>query len=168
VATFNRFWRWRWVCSRPIASVTLAAPNTYAGWIQAYGVHPHPVRFNPEEFMRRPEMQALAKSRNVVRQLRMMRDEMGPALVEGLEEYWQAASEAEFVVQTGTGHGGVEAASVRNLPMAFAFLQPFAPTRAIPSFFLPLRFSLGGGYNYLTHALLLRAIWPTLSLPLNQ
>ena len=148
--------------------VTLAAPYNFADWIQSFGVQAHPIHFNPQDFMQRPDIQAATKSRNVLRQLRLMREVLGPKMVEALEEFGRAAAETDFIVQTGTGLGGIEIAEARHIPMAFGFLQPFAPTRAFPSFFLPLRFSLGGWYNYLTHKLMFRAIWPNFGDPINR
>lgn len=148
--------------------VTLAAPATATAWIQEYGVRVHPLPFNPQDFLQRPEAQAIVKSRNVLRQLRMMTETMTPGLVQALGVYWEAAQQAEFVIQTGTGAGGIEAAQVRGIPLALAYLQPFHPTGDFPSFFLPFRFSLGRGYNRFTHALMARVLWPALSTALNQ
>jgi UDP:flavonoid glycosyltransferase YjiC (YdhE family) len=148
--------------------VILAAPYNFAEWINSYGVEAYPIQFNPQEFLQQPEIKAATKSRNVLRQLRLMREVLGPKMVEALEEFGRAAADTDFIIQTGTGPGGVEVATARSIPMAFGFLQPFAPTRAFPSFFLPPRFSLGGRYNYLTHTLMFKAIWPNFGGPINQ
>lgn len=148
--------------------VTLAAPHTYRAWIEEYGIHFYPARFNPHEMLQRPEVQALVKSRNVARQMRVLTQTIGPGLIQSFDDFWEAGQTAEFVVQTGTGFGGTEIAQQRGIPMAIAFLQPFAVTRAFPSFFLPLRGSLGGWYNRLTHQLMYAALWPTMGSPANQ
>ncbi len=148
--------------------VTLAAPHTFAEWIRAYGVSAHPVRFNPQEFMQQPEVEAILNSRNVLRQLRLMRDEMGAGIGQSLHDFWEAAQTADFLVAGGGGLGGVDIASQRGLPLAFGHLQPVLPTRAFPPFLLPFRFSFGGHYNYLTAALFSRAAWPMLSAPINR
>jgi sterol 3beta-glucosyltransferase len=116
--------------------VTLVAPRNFAEWIRSYGVSTHPTRFSVQEFMRKPETQAILKGGNPVRQFRMMREVMSKS-AEAMDDVWQAAQEVDFVVQTGTGSGALEAASKRGLPVAFAYVIPFAPTRAFPSFFLP-------------------------------
>ncbi len=149
--------------------VTLVAPYNFASWIRSYGVTAHPVRFSLQEFMQKPEVKAALRSHNILRQMRMMRDEMGSGIMEALEEFWQASQDADFVIQTSSAHGAVDIARERNIPMAFVFLQPLAPpTRAFPSFLLPFRFSLGGHYNYLTHVLIWRAGWPAVGGPLNR
>ncbi len=122
--------------------VTLAAPYTFAEWIRSYGVNAHLIRFNPQQLLRKTGTQG----RNLVRQLQTWLREMDMSTV--WDDCWQAAQEAEFVVLSGTTWGIVDIASQRNIPMAFAVLQPSLPTRAFPTFYLPFRFSLGGKYNY--------------------
>ncbi|HLB45677.1 MAG TPA: glycosyltransferase [Anaerolineales bacterium] len=149
--------------------VTLVVPRNFAEWIRSYGVGAYPVRFNVQEFMQKPETLAVLKSGNPVRLFRMVREYMGANMREALDDFWQAAQDADFVVQTLGGHGGIEVASQRDLPMAFAFLQPFAHTRSFPSFFLgPVRLSLGGSYNYLTHMLMDRVLWLMYGEPTNK
>jgi UDP:flavonoid glycosyltransferase YjiC (YdhE family) len=147
---------------------TLATSDNFADWIRSHGVNVHPTHFSVQEFMQKPETQATLKSGNPVRQFRMMREVMSQS-VEALDDVWQAAQEADFVVQSGTGGGALEAASKRGVPAAFAYVIPFAPTRAFPSFFSdPIRLSLGGGYNYLTHILMHQVLWSGLGGPLTN
>jgi len=144
-------------------TVTLAAPHNFADWIQSRGVRVHPVRTNPQETGQRADVQAVIKSGNLIRAYRIMRQITAATRTEALNEFLQAAQDSDFVIQTLLGHGGVEVAGQRGIPMAFAFLQPFAPTRAFPSFFTrafaPFRLPLGGGYNYLTHQVTDRLAW---------
>lgn len=147
-------------------TVTVAAPYNYREWIESYNVGFHPARFNPHEMLQRPEIQAVIKSRNVVRQIRLMA-EFSPGLIQSLDDFWEAGQTANFILQTGTGYGGSEIAQLRGIPMALAFLQPFMPTSAFPSFFLPMRQSLGGWYNRLTHHLMNLVLWPSMGKPVN-
>ncbi len=148
--------------------VTLAAPYNYREWVEAHGIYFHPARFNPQDMLQSPEVQAIVKSRNVARQMRVITEVVGPGLIQSLDDFWEASAPAEFVVQTGTGFGGSEIAQLRGIPMAMAFLQPFAPTRAFPSFFLPVRGSLGSWYNRLTYTLTNAVLWPTMGPPANE
>ncbi len=143
--------------------VTLAAPQTFADWIQSYGVDSAPVRFNPQEVM-----QKLAKSGGGLRAMRTMRAVLSKGLEEAQDDVWRAAEDADFFIQTGTGMGALEIASLRGIPVAFAYLVPLAPTRAFPMFWLPFRFSLGGGYNLLTHKLVSRMLWSVGGSATNQ
>src|SRR6185436_1411557 len=145
-------------------AVTLATSREFTELIQAYGVGIHPVRFSVQAFLQQPETQAIMKSGNIVRQFRMMRDVMDGS-VAAMADFWEAAQTTDFVVQTGTGNGGVEAASQLGLPMAMASALPFPPTRAFASFFLPIRPALGGGFNYVTHKLMHNMLWRGLGGP---
>ena len=134
--------------------VTLTAPSSFVEWIQSYGVGAHPVRFNPQEVM-----VSLSKTKNPFQAMRAMREVMNTGVMGAMDDGWQEAQETDFLIQTGTGSGALEIANRRGIPVAFAYLVPNAPTRAFPIFMLPVRRSLGAGYNYLTHTLAQRALW---------
>jgi len=155
--------------------ITLVTSHMFMDWIQAYGVEVHPVRFNPQEILQHPEMQAfLQRGGNplrvfgVIRVIHVIREEAKRALG-AHNEFWQVAQTADFVVQSSTGVGALEAAEKLNLPSAIAHPFPILPTSAYPSFFLgPFRFSLGASYNRLTHAAMLRLAWTMMGAPLNN
>jgi UDP:flavonoid glycosyltransferase YjiC (YdhE family) len=134
--------------------VTLVAPNSFVEWIQSYGIAAYPIRFNPHEVM-----QSITKTKNPFQAMRAMREVMNTGVTQALDDCWQAAQDADFMIQTGTGNGALEIASTRGIPVAFAYLVPMPPTRAFPMFMLPFRSSLGAGYNYLTHTLIGRVLW---------
>jgi UDP:flavonoid glycosyltransferase YjiC (YdhE family) len=139
---------------------TLVASRDLAEWIRSYGINVHPLRFSLQEFMQKPEQRDALKGRNVVRILRGFRSGFETYLAGVMDDCWQAAQEAEFLVLSSIASLGVDIASQRDIPMAVVSLQPlFPPTRAFPMFMLPFRFSLGGGYNYLTYTLYMRAGW---------
>jgi UDP:flavonoid glycosyltransferase YjiC (YdhE family) len=147
--------------------VTLATSYNYTDWIQSYGVQTHPTAFSMQEFTQRPEARAVMKSGNFIRGARLMRDMMRQNS-EAQAAVWEAIETAEFVIQSPTSSGVLEALSQRGLPGLFALPLPFAPTRAFPSFFMPVRFSLGGGSNYLTHVLMHRVLWSAMGEPMTN
>lgn len=149
--------------------VTLGTSHTFTEWIQSYGVEVCPVHFNPQEILQNPEMQSfLQKGGNPMRVLRIMRQELGRALG-AHDEFWQVAQRADYVVQSSTGVGALEAAEILHLPSAIVHLFPILPTRAYPSFFLgKLRASLGAGYNRLTHLLMLQLVWAVIGAPMTN
>ncbi len=148
--------------------VTLATSYNFTEWIQSYGVNAHPTRFSVQEFMQKPETKATLKSGNPVRLFRMMRGVMSQS-VAAMDDMWSAAQAADFVVQSGTGSGALEAVSKIGVLAAFSYVIPFAPTRAFPSFFLGApRFSLGGGYNHLTHILMHQVLWAGVGGPMTN
>lgn len=149
--------------------VTLVTSQTFADWIRSYGVAVHPVPFSPYEILKHPKMQALMqRGGNPLPVLGIMREGVRRTL-EAHDEFWRVAQTADFVVQSSTAVGALEAAEARNVPTAIAHLFPFTPTRAFPAFFLgPLRLSLGAGYNRLTHALMLRLVWTVVGAPMTN
>ncbi len=148
--------------------VTLVAAPQYADWIRSYGVNAYPLRFPVEDFFGRPDIEAVLKTHNYLNILRVLIKGLQSVSLEAQNDYWQASQDADFVVQTGIAHGGVEIAGQRGIPMAFAYVQPFAPTRAFPSIFLPQGLSLGGAFNRLSHDLVMRFMWLTYGPPLNE
>lgn len=134
--------------------VTLAAPQTFAAWIQSYGVAVAPVQFNPQE-----AMQKLGQTHGGLRAMSAMLKIIREGMSVAQEDVWQAAQNTDFFIQSATGMGAMEMAALRGIPVAFAYLFPFAPTRSFPMFWLPFRFSLGGRYNLLTHKLMSRLLW---------
>jgi len=140
--------------------VTLVAPRSFIDWIESYGVAAHPVRFDPQAVM-----ESLSKSGNRLKAMSAMRELMNTGVLEAQEDCWQAAQDADFMLQTGTGMNALEAAATRGIPVAFSYLVPMQATRAFPMFMLPFRSSLGGGYNYLTHTLIQRLLWDSMGGP---
>jgi sterol 3beta-glucosyltransferase len=126
--------------------VTLVAPPSFIDWIQSYGVAAHPVRFDPQAVM-----QQMTRSGNPLTAMSTMRKVMLTGVMEAHEDCWQAAQDTDFLIQTGSGMNALEAAALRGIPVAFAYVLPMSPTRAFPMFMLPIRRSLGSAYNYLTH-----------------
>jgi UDP:flavonoid glycosyltransferase YjiC (YdhE family) len=148
--------------------VTLATAYTFTEWIQSYGVGTHPTRFSVQAFMQEPETQAVLKSGNPVRMFGMMRKMMNVG-AEAMEEVWSAMQGADFVIDSPTSTGALEAAQKIGTPAALAFPIPFAPTREFPSFFLGLPpFSLGKLYNRLTHSWMHTLLWSGMSGPLTN
>ncbi len=140
--------------------VTLVASSDLAEWIRSYGINVYPLRFSLREFTQKPGQQDALKGRNMLRVLRDFRAGFENYLVGVMDDCWQAAQDAEFLVLSSIASIGVDIAKQRNIPLAVVSLQPlFPPTRAFPMFMLPFRFSFGGAYNYLTSSLYMRAGW---------
>lgn len=139
--------------------VTLSTSRTFSDWIHAYGVQTEPIGLSLQEVMQQPEAQAVLRSKNLLRQLRLFRNVLRQGS-EMADVVWRAAQDADLVIQSPTGCCALEAASTRGIPALIASPVPFAPTRSFSSFFLGvLRFSLGGGYNFFTHRLMHFVLW---------
>lgn len=89
--------------------VALATSKEFTPLIQSYGVTPPPVRFSVQALMQEPETRAILRGRNPVAQFRLMQGVMHKS-AEAMDDYWEAAQSADFLVQTGTGNGGIEEA----------------------------------------------------------
>jgi len=139
----------------------------YHAWIQSYGVDVHPLRFDLVDLLRANET-ARKEGRKSKAKVASAKEALNDGLMQACDDYLEASQGADFVVQGGVAHGGVEIAEALNIPMAFAYLHPFMPTAAFPSFYLPLRGSLGGGYNRFTHRLALKIIWNHYGPALNR
>jgi len=148
--------------------VTLATSSDFTAWIEAYGVAAHPTPHSMFALMRQPETRAVMTGRNPLRQMRLLRDTMRQVAASG-DVLWAAMQAADFVIQSPTSTGALEAAHTRGIPAALAAPVPFAATRAFPSFFVGAqRWSLGSGYNRLTHALTHRLLWSLMGGPLTN
>lgn len=145
-------------------TVTLATSGDFTPLIESYGVGVHPVRFSVQALMQRPETRALMLSRNPVRQFQFMKDVISKS-ADAIDDFWEAAQSADFLIQTGTGNGGIEAASRRGVPLAIASVIPFPPTRAFPTFFLQLPSARGGGLSLLSHHVAHAVLWQALGGP---
>ena len=146
--------------------VTLAAAQNFAEWIRSYGVNAYPVRIDAQAGMQEPKFKAAMESHNLLRQLQGFRHGMDMLMTDALDDCWQAAHEAEFLILGTTAQGGVDIANQRKIPMAFAALQQSLPTRAYPSFIVP--FSLGGSFNKLSHSLFLGGVWLVMGKAFSQ
>ena len=149
--------------------VTLVIPSDFTEWIRSYGVNVHPMHLSFRELTQKQEVQTHLRGHNLVRQLQALRDAFAAFGAGVIDDCWEAAQAADFVVLNFTTCMCVDTLSQRDIPMALVSLQPlFTPTHAFPTFMLPFRFSLGGRYNYLTYALYLRAGWPLAGGVLNH
>jgi sterol 3beta-glucosyltransferase len=148
--------------------VTLATSYNYTPWIQAYGMKTHPVPFSMAEYLQTPKAQAILKSKNLIRQIGLLWDIMRQSAA-AQETVWAAIQDADFVIQSPSSSGALEAVSQRNIPAAFAAPLPFAPTRAFPSFFMGARrFTFGEGYNFFTHKLMHDVLWRAMGGPVTN
>jgi sterol 3beta-glucosyltransferase len=93
---------------------------------------------------------------------------MAEGIRQACEDFLEASQDADFLLQAGVAHGGVEIAELLGIPMAFSYLHPYTPTSVFPSVWVPSRASLGGAYNRLTQRLALRLMWGTYGPPLNR
>ncbi len=151
-------------------TVTLAASLVFESFVRSYGLTFAPVRFNPQEFIKRPEVQKLFRNPNLIR---LFRDwsSLLESLVEMFDDFWQASQNVDAIILSPAAHGGYDCAEKLDVPACMALLQPINPTGAVPNFFLSPRVRLGfleGPYNRLTHLVFEQAFWQAIRGPLNR
>ena len=69
--------------------VTLSTSRTFSDWIHAYGVRTQPIRLSMQEVMQQPEVQAVLRSKNLLRQILLLRKVMGQSS-EMADVVWRA------------------------------------------------------------------------------
>lgn len=151
-------------------AVTLATSASYSTWIERYGIQTCPTPLDLQAISRDRAVQAALHSGNPLQRLRAIRGvfhDLRLQSVAAQELIWQAAQSADCVIQSPTGCGALEAAEVLGVLSCFAVPVPFAPTGAFPSFFQPLRRSLGMPVNRLTHRFAHALLWRIMGRPMS-
>jgi sterol 3beta-glucosyltransferase len=136
-------------------AVTLAASRSFQPWIQSLGLGYTPVRFSPQEFLQRREVQQSFQNWN--RHPRRLFDlvrQVQPLYINTFEDFWHACQEAEAVVVSVVAYGGFDCAEKLGLPSCLALTAPVGPTVEFPTFMFAPALRLGGRYNRLTHVLI--------------
>jgi UDP:flavonoid glycosyltransferase YjiC (YdhE family) len=149
-------------------NVTLVAPPAYSEWIRSYGVEISPLGFDVGRFYAKHKLEIRAGKGSRWRRLRSTSKAFAAGIASTFDDYQAASADADFILQTGAAHGGVEIAQLRNIPLAFGHIFPTAPTREFPAFLIGWRGSLGKTYNRLTHAFMRRVLWGIYGKPLNR
>jgi UDP:flavonoid glycosyltransferase YjiC (YdhE family) len=141
-------------------TITLATPTPFEALVRSYGLNYAPVRFDPQEFIKLPEVQLL--QRQPLRRMLEGRRVFAPIFERMFDDFWQASQGADAIIYYPCASGtqvGYDCAEKLGVPVIVASLQPSSPTRAFPSFYMPYLPQLGGTYNRLTHFLYERRLW---------
>ena len=143
--------------------VRLVAPEAFRSFVAPSGLPFAGFAGNPSELLARPDAQAaLNDSGNLIRtlqaSLRYARDAR-PVYRQMLASAWEACQGSRALVIGLPTVWGAHIAEALGIPPAWAFLQPFARTRAHPSALLPMRVRLGAGGNAFTHRIVEQVMW---------
>jgi sterol 3beta-glucosyltransferase len=148
--------------------VKLVAPAGYADWIRSHGVAVHVQSVSVDDKHSKPE----SLPRVPADRPRKSRRERAAAELAWhktfLDDYWAASADADLILQAGFAYGGIDVALQRGVPIAFLFPHPITPTREAMCYRSPLRVSLGGSHNYLSHWISMRHAWGTFGPPINS
>jgi len=140
--------------------VRFPAPETFRSLVSQAGldfVQTH--SFSPQDFIKRPDLQAAVKQGNQLKVLSTLLKEAGPMMESLLTEFWQASEAADLVITSGAFYLASEGAEKLGVPWLPALLGPYHPTVEFPSPFLSNGPRWGGRYYRLTHRLFEQMIW---------
>ncbi len=144
-------------------AVRLVAPEAFRSFVARSGLPFAGFAGNPSELLARPDAQAaLNDSGNPIRTLQASlryAEEAQPIYRQMLASAWEACQGSRALVIGLPTVWGAHIAEALGIPLAWAFLQPFARTRAHPSALLPARVRMGEWANALTHRVVEQAMW---------
>lgn len=144
-------------------SVRIAAPLLFENWIRTFGLEYAPVRFNPQEYLKSPQMQKLMQSRNIIRLLRDMERLMEPYQRSMFQDFWQASQDASAIICQAVPIGGTDIAEKQRIPCICGQLIPVNPTGEFPAISMPavpwLPRYFRSQYHRWTHLLVELGIW---------
>src|SRR5437868_11623929 len=106
-------------------SVRLAAPAIFEEWVRGYGLDFAPVRFNPREFIKLPEIQELQKS--TLRRMLHGRRMLQPIFERMFDDFWRASQDAELLLYYPGAPAvqvGYDCAEKLGVPLFAGNLQP--------------------------------------------
>jgi len=137
--------------SRAGHSVVLAAPNSFAPFVESFGVSFAPMGTDYSAVMASPEGKA-ALSGNPIKAMQVMKQQIFPMMRQMLEDAWAAAQGADVVIYHPKALAGVHLAERLQVPCFIGTAVPIiVPTRAFPAPAFVGR-DLGGLLNRLTYS----------------
>jgi UDP:flavonoid glycosyltransferase YjiC (YdhE family) len=149
--------------------VRLPAHETFRELIAGHGFDFYPLEGeNPQDFIRRPAIQAALSSGDHLRLFAIVLREAGP-LFEGIfDDFWHNCQDTDVVISTTAFFGAYDGAQKLGLPCIHTLLNPMYPTAAFPNPFLAILSGFGRAGNRLTHFLLDQVWWQTFRVTLNR
>lgn len=140
--------------------VRIPAPEIYRDLIIHAGLEFEPTHsFSPQDFLNRPDIQALAQQGNQLKVLATLLRESGPMMKGMLAEFWDACQDTQLVITSGALFSASAGAEKLGIPWIPTMPAPLYPTRHFPAPFLSNGPSFGGAYNRMTHQLFQQILW---------
>jgi sterol 3beta-glucosyltransferase len=151
--------------------ICMAAPENFAGFVQAHGVGFHPMRGDVQQIMASDTGRAFMENGGVnpVRSIRSMRSMIGPVFMQMAQDAFTACQDADAIICLGVfsalGQAIAEKLQIPNLNIE---PTPLLPTRSFSAPSWPVQKDLGGMHNYVSGAAMLRVIWEWYGRFLNE
>jgi UDP:flavonoid glycosyltransferase YjiC (YdhE family) len=126
--------------------------------------------FDPQEFIRNPEIQAAARQGGQLKNLASLLRKAGPLLEGMLDEYWRTSAGADVLIASTLLFGMPDCAEKRGIPLINAPIHAMlVPTRAFPAtFFAPWGVRENMVANRMTHSMVQIAFWMMFRATLNR
>lgn len=144
-----------------IPSVIAAAPR-YRALVESMDIPFTPLEGNPSDLMAASGSMAATLSGGALKGIAATARFLRAAQSEYtrmLESAAAACKGARAILSGLSSTWGISIAEALGVPCALCMPQPFGRTRAFPSALLPVRVSLGEGYNVLSYRVMEQAMW---------
>jgi len=142
--------------------VSMPAPQVFHRLISDAGIEFIPSHgFDPQEFIRSPEIQATARQGGQLKTLALLLRKAGPLLQGIFDEYWRTSAGADILIASTLVFGMADCAEKRGIPLINAPIHAMLiPTRAFPAtFFAPWGTRENIFTNRITHSIVQIAFW---------
>ncbi|NPV87370.1 MAG: glycosyltransferase family 1 protein [Anaerolineae bacterium] len=143
-------------------AVSLAAPQDFAGFLQAHGVDFSALRGDVRQIMASDTGREFMETGggNPIRSIVAMRRMIAPIVRSFSEDAYTACRTAQGLICLGVFAAfGQTIAEALKIPVMHVEPTPLLPTRAFPAASWPIQRSLGGWHNYLSGWVMLRVPW---------
>jgi UDP:flavonoid glycosyltransferase YjiC (YdhE family) len=142
--------------------VRLAAPESFAGFIQEHDVDFYPLRGDVQQIMASETGRNFMETggANPIKSIRAMRTMIGPVIMEMAADAYAACLDADAIISLGVFIAfGKTIAEALSIPIINIEPTPLLPTRAFSAPSWPIQRNLGGLHNYFSGIVMLKVIW---------
>jgi sterol 3beta-glucosyltransferase len=142
--------------------VRLGTHTEFETLIRSYGLDFYPVKGNPREVLQSSTGQNLMRTgTDILKFLKSFREAAYDSMLDGFDDCLNACQGSDLILYSFfVMPVGLQISEQLGIPSMAAWLQPFSPTGAFPTFMLPNVF-LGGLLNRATHLLAEQLFWHT-------
>jgi sterol 3beta-glucosyltransferase len=151
--------------------IRMPAPDVFRPLISEAGLEFIPNHgFDPQEFIRTPEIQAAGRQGGQLKALVSLLRKAGPLLEGMFDEYWRTSAGADILIASTMVFGIPDCAEKRDIPCINAPIHSLlVPTRAFPAaFFAPWGACENAFANPVTHRLVQFVFWGMFRTALNR
>jgi UDP:flavonoid glycosyltransferase YjiC (YdhE family) len=142
--------------------VCIGTHQEFESLIRDYGLDFYPVKGNPREVLQSATGQNLMNTgTDILKFLKSFREAAHDSMLDGFDDCLKACQGSDLMLYSFfVMPVGLQISEYLGIPSMAAWLQPFTPTNAFPTFMLPNLF-LGGLLNRATHVLAEQLFWHT-------